>query len=274
VAVIQVRPAEALVKPGEAVQFAAMAFDREGRFLRPVEVEWSCKTPGGSIGKDGTFRAGKAGAIGEVAAKRQEAGGAARVRVVSELPIAEDFESCPEGDVIGWWIGASKTKYAVETVGGSKALKKIANDRGPIFNRSHAFITPPIQPGYTVQADVMAAKQGRRVGDVGLVNDRYVLEIIGNPPRLRIVSWVPAPRFEKRIDFRGEPGRWFTMKLRVDVEGGQAHVRGKVWPRGEAEPPAWTVEGIDPQPNLEGAAGLYANSTAPLYFDNVRVWRD
>ena len=118
----------------------------------------------------------------------------------------------------------SKTKYALETVDGSKALKKIADQRGPIFNRSHVFITPPLKPGYTIRADVMGVEEEQRRGDVGLINDRYTLEMFGATGRLRVVSWIPGPRFEKAIDFPTSPGRWYTMILRVDLEGSQSHV--------------------------------------------------
>jgi hypothetical protein len=195
------------------------------------------------------------------------------VRIAAELPIAEDFESYEGEKLPGSWIGVSKIKYAIQAVGGSKTLKKVSDDRGPIFNRSHVFITPPIKPGYTVEADVMGVQQAGQRGDVGLVNDRYVLEIFGGAQRLRVVSWVPGPRFEKRTDFPWAADRWYRLKLRVDVEDGQAHLRAKAWPRDEAEPTDWTIEAVDPQPNLEGSAGLYANSSAPVYFDNVRIYR-
>ena len=87
------------------------------------------------------------------------------------------------------------------------------------------------------------------------------------------MSWVPGPRFEKRMDFSWEADRWYRIKFRVDLEGGMAHVRAKVWPREEAEPETWTLEAEDPQPNLRGSAGIYAYSMTPLYYDNVRIYR-
>ena len=95
-----------------------------------------------------------------------------------ELPISEDFESYKDGDVVPWWIGVSKAKYSIETLDGNKVLKKLKTDKGPVFDRSHAYITPPIPAGYTVEADGMGVKEGKMGfrGDVGLVNDRYVLE--------------------------------------------------------------------------------------------------
>ncbi len=275
-ALIQVRPAEVLLQPGETVQFQAIGFDNLGRRLKAIQAEWSFGGKSGTVAADGKFQAaaGGAGSIGEVVARHGNLSGSARVRIVPELPIAEDFESPPGGNMPGWWIGVSKMKYAIENVGGSMALKKIADERGPIFNRSHVFITPPLKPGYTVQADVMGTQERQRRGDVGVINDRYTLELFGNLQRLRVVSWVPGPRFEKRVDFPWQPGRWYTMKLRVDLEGGEAHLRAKAWPRDQAEPVPWTLEAVDPQPNLEGSAGLYANSMAPVYFDNVRVYRE
>ena len=84
-------------------------------------------------------------------------------------------------------------------------MKKLHDDKGPIFNRSLAFITPPIPAGYTVEADVMGVKEGRRRGDVGVVNSRYVLELYGSGKKLRVMSWIPGPRFEKQIEFPWAP---------------------------------------------------------------------
>ena len=131
--------------------------------------------------------------------------GTARVRVVPDLPISEDFESYKDGDIVGWWAGVSKAKYVVETLDGSKVLKKISNDMGPVLNRSLAFITPPIAAGYTVEADVRGARRnghGAVVrGDAGVVNARYVLELIENGTKLagRFLGARPAIRESRSI---------------------------------------------------------------------------
>lgn len=275
-ALVQVRPCEILVKPGETARFRAVAFDDRGHELGPVEAQWSCDASDGSIDSQGQYQApSTGGGTGIVIASVGDLRGTARVRFVPELPIAEDFESAADAQTLDWWIGVSKAKFAVESVEGSKALKKTADARGPMFNRVQVYITPPLEPGYTVQADVRGEQKGRQRGDVGLVNARYRLEMFGRTKRLRIVSWVPGPRFETKLDgFTWDPDRWYTIKFRVDVAEGKGLVRCKVWPRGDAEPEQWTLEGTDPQPNLEGSAGLYAYSMAPLYFDNVRVYRD
>lgn len=273
-AVLQVRPAEVVLAPGAKMRFEAVAFDKHGRKIGPVEAAWTYGGKGSTVAADGAFQAGHKGSIGEVTAKAGALSGTARVRIVPPLPISEDFESYQGESLVGWWVGVSKGKYAIETLDGSRVLKKISDDRGPIFNRSHVFITPPLPTGYTVEADVLGDKKGDFRGEVGLINARYVLEINGMLQRLRVMSWIPGPRFEKKMDFNFEPNRWYRLKFEVQLAGNEARVKGKVWPRDQAEPAAWTLEAVDPQPNREGSPGLYANSTlAPLYFDNVKIYR-
>jgi len=273
-ALIQVQPCEVLAKPGEKIQFRAAAFDAEGRSLDPIDVHWSYSGPGASLGDAGRLTVGQGtGSIGSVAAQHGDLTATARVRIVPDLPVAEDFDAYEEGNLLNWWIGVSKAKHAIATVEGSKALKKLADSRGPKFNRSRVYITPPLKTGYTVQADVRGEQVKRRRGDVGLINSRYRLEMYGRVKRLRVISWVPGPRFEERVEYAWDPDRWYTVKFRVDLEDNQARVRVKVWPRDEAESESWMLDALDPQPNLEGSAGLYAYSMAPVYYDNVRVYR-
>ena len=272
-ATLAIRPAEVLLRPGESVKFQVLAYDRHGELIGPVEAK--CSFPKlGTADAQGQFTAGKRGGIGEVRAELGKLVATARVRVVPDLPISEDFESFKDGDIIGWWEGVSKAKHAIETFEGSKVLKKLHDDKGPILNRSLAYITPPIPAGYTVEADVMGIKEGRRRGDVGVVNARYVFELYGGGKKLRVVSWVPGPRFEEQMEFPWAPDTWYHMKFKVEIVDNQGKIYAKVWPRNEAEPKAWTIEATDPQPNYEGSAGIYANSTmAPLYLDNIKVYR-
>ncbi len=272
--VLQIRPCEVLLAPGDKISFKAVGFDNTRRPLGQQDADWSFAGPVGEINEQGQFLAkAEKGGIGVVTARRGDLVATARVRVVPPLPIEEDFEAYPEDDMISWWIGVSKTKFALASVDGSKVLKKLADDKGPIFNRVHAYITAPLPAGYTVQADLMGDQVGRRRGDVGLVNSGYRLELFGRTKRARVVSWVPAPRFEKEIDFDWEPGRWYTARFQVVAEGETARLLAKIWPRGESEPAEWTIEAVDPQPNREGSAGIYAYSMAPVYYDNVKISR-
>ena len=112
--------------------------------------------------------------------------------------------------------------------------------------------------------------------DIGLIAQRYTLDLMGAYQKLQIRSWVPVMRMAKSVDFSWQPDVWYRMKFRVGVEeidGEQrAILRGKVWPRDQAEPEAWTIEAMDESPNLSGSPGLYGNAKdAELHLDNIRV---
>ena len=75
----------------------------------------------------------------------------------------------------------------------------------------------------------------------------------------------------QRFPFAWEPNVWYTLKLRVDTDDERALIRGKIWPRDEAEPDDWTVTVEDPEPVREGSPGLIGYSPIDIYYDNVRV---
>ena len=288
-ATLVLRPAEALLRPGQTAKFKVIAYDKHGERIGPVDA--SCYFPKklGTLDDQGVFTAGKKGGIGVVRAEISSPGGkvvgTARLRIVPELPISEDFESYKDGDIVPWWAGVSKLKYVVETLDGSKVLKKISNDMGPVFNNSIAYITPPIPAGYTVEADVRgvqmtidgAAGPVIKRGDAGVVNSRYVLQLCEKGTKLQVYSWLPVLRFNKEVAFKWQPDKWDRLKLKVEVVGGEGKIYATAWPRDEAEPKEWTIEGTDPLPNTEGAAGIVAVSDeqtkAQVYFDNVKVYR-
>jgi hypothetical protein len=77
----------------------------------------------------------------------------------------------------------------------------------------------------------------------------------------------------KSVPFSWKPNVWYTLKFRAAVENGKGVLRGKVWPRGEAEPKDWMVEAVDESPNLIGSPGLFGNAqTAECFIDNVKIW--
>jgi hypothetical protein len=52
-------------------------------------------------------------------------------------------------------------------------------------------------------------------------------------------------------------------------------LRGKVWPRDQQEPEAWTVEAVDQSPNRSGSPGLFGNAKdAEIYLDNLQVYEN
>ena len=51
------------------------------------------------------------------------------------------------------------------------------------------------------------------------------------------------------------------MKFRAETQGDKATLKGKVWPRDEKEPDAWTIEVTDDVPNLVGSPGLFGDTS-------------
>ena len=110
--------------------------------------------------------------------------------------------------------------------------------------------------------------------DMGLVAQRYTLDLMGAAQQLQLRSWPPqvATHFSKTIPFAWEAGRWYTLKLEARTSGAAAVLRGKVWPRGEPEPDAWTIEATHAAGNLRGSPGFFGNSKdSEIAIDNVTV---
>ena len=126
--------------------------------------------------------------------------------------------------------------------------------------------------GYTIQADMKSGKNRRNRADMGLIAQRYTLDLMGNHQRLQVRSWAADLRMAKTVDFAWDIDVWYTVKMQVEIVDGKALVRGKVWPRGNPEPAAWSIEAADPLPNRMGSPGLYGYSAADIYYDNVKVW--
>src|SRR4029077_4059440 len=128
---------------------------------------------------------------------------------------------------------------------------KLSTNASPLFARAHAFIGKPDLTEYTIQADVLGTQKGSDLRDMGISANRYILVLKGNDQQLKIISWesTPNPRVDKGGERSWKPEVWYRMKLRVDVRGDKALVRGKVWERDEKEPEAWSVEFEDPVPN-------------------------
>jgi hypothetical protein len=138
--------------------------------------------------------------------------------------------------------------------------------------RSRAWLGHSDMSNYTILADVRGEIANGKMPDIGLTAQGYALDLQGANQKLEIRTWVPQRRIAQAVDFPWKPAVWYTMKFRAAIEGGTAVLRGKVWPRGEAEPTEWTVEAEDPSPNLSGSPGLYGNAKdAEIFLDNIEV---
>lgn len=272
VAQVQVSPVEAIAVSGKATTFTASVFNAKGQKLAtPKSVKYSVEGAG-SIDEAGKFSAPAADA-GHVAAKiTAEVEGikspVARVRVLPALPWKFDIS---DKQVPITWIGA-RNRHQVREVDGDPALVKITTI--PKGTRSQLWMGQPELHDYTIQADFKASIVNGKTADTGLINQRYTLALMGAKQQLQVRSWVSRVelRFAKTIKFAWEANKWYTMKLQSENKDDRVVLRGKVWPKGEAEPSDWTIEAADLTPNKYGSPGVFGNaSDAEIFIDNISV---
>ena len=233
------------------------------------------------------------------------------------LPWQFDFEDItlepnpkggpPKGEPPLPWIGM-RYRHAVRMVDGSKCLVKVTTI--PKGTRSQGWIGPVDLHDYSITADLRAQETGvepakasaaspaggsdadafakafgnpaalekARLPDMGLIAQRYTLDLMGASQQLQIRSWPPqvATYFAKTIPFSWEAGRWYTMKLEartaISKAARSAHLRGKVWPRGDKEPVNWTIEATHAAGNMQGSPGFFGNSKdSEISIDNISI---
>ncbi len=266
-------PAEVGSKPGETTRFRVLAFDAAGNPVAGPAVTWTLQGLSGAVEADGRFTADAARGtqLGQVVASGGGLTASARVRVVAQPPYREGFDAVAAGQRPPYFLSGAVRFEVAETADG-KVLKKGPSPEG--IHRHRTFLGAPDWSDYTVQADLMAERVGRKVGDVGLINSGYTVDLMGGHQQIQVRSWDSELRASKEVPFSWEPGTWYTLKVSVRTEAGKGVVRAKAWPRGQPEPAAWTLVAEDPLPIERGSPGLYGYSPAPVYFDNVEVTRN
>jgi len=266
IATIQLYPFETTVTEAGEVAYELHAFDKNGRFIKKLDPKLEPQADLKGVSVDGAklvvSESTPLGA-GYLAAKHGELTAKARIRVFPKLPWKFDFN---DGQRLPGWV--NNIVLAPASIGDEKALLKGVGKGRP---SSSVWIGPSTMKDYTIQADVFMTEQNRRLPSIGVTANRYSFIIKGNTLKLSLQSWPAHLRMAKEVRFRSDPDVWYTMKMRVDTKEDGAHVRGKLWKRGEAEPEAWTLETIDPHANLNGSPGLYNYALAESYFDNVII---
>jgi outer membrane protein assembly factor BamB len=281
-AALLVTPTELILKPGQSIALAIRTFDANGNATGSAapQATWTLENLKGTF-QNGTFTADpKSGAqAGLVKAAVGSVSGAARIRVVPDLPWTFDFE---DGSAVppAHWINATG-KFAVRDLDGSKVLVKLAENDFAFAKRCRPFFGGPDHSDYTTQADVRGLERRRQRGDIGIVAQRYELMLSGVHERLELQPWQPETERTARVAFPWKADTWYVMKLEVQSMGaGNVRARGKVWQKGQPEPAAWTIERIDPIGNLKGAPGLYADAPSrtgggsEIYYDNIQVYKN
>jgi len=269
-ALVQVVPAELLMRPGEKQQLTVRLFNSRGQLLKESPAAFTVQGAG-EIGASGEFTVPAAlpPTASIVTAKVGELSGRSRIRIVPPLPWKFDFEGLTDAPLP--WVGIRYRHVARQMEGGTVLTKITTIPKG---TKSRGSFGPSDLADYTTQADIKIAAAGNgKLPTAGIIAQGYTLEISGESHWLKLFSWGSHDkRTFKEIAFDPEPNVWYTLKLRAANVDGKAQLQGKLWKRGEPEPEAWTIEMVDPVPNTHGAPGMSGDSTnAEVYFDNVSV---
>jgi len=317
---VQVVPAEAQIAAGGTMPLTVRLYDAAGRFVKESPAEFATTAGSVSKDGVYTAPAtGHAAAIVTAKVGGLEGRSRIRSMPplpwtfdFEEIPLAADPKTgVVKGEPPLPWIGM-RYRHVVRTIDGSKCLVKVTTI--PKGTRSQGWIGPIALHDYMIRADFRAQETGvekpgspasdtaktaatdadafakafgnpaalekARMPDMGLVAQRYTLDLMGASQQLQLRSWPPqvATYFSKTIPFAWEAGRWYTMKLEARTHVATSDMdeyvvlRGKVWPRGEPEPATWTIEGVHEAGNRQGSPGFFGNSKdSEIYIDNVSV---
>jgi outer membrane protein assembly factor BamB len=311
---VQVVPAEAQIAAGASLTLQVRLYDAAGRFVKESAAEFSATAGSVGASGIYTAPADKhAAAIVTAKVGGLEGKARVRSMPplpwkfdFEEIPLAADPKTgVVKGEPPLPWIGM-RYRHVVREVDGSKCLVKVTTI--PKGTRSQGWIGPIDLHDYSIQADFRAQETGvdkpgspasdappsadtdadafskafgtaaalekARMPDMGLIAQRYTLDLMGAAQQLQVRSWPPqvATHFSKTIPFAWEAGRWYTVKFEARTRDGNAHLRGKVWPRGGPEPDAWTIDAVHESGNLQGSPGFFGNSKdSEIAIDNVIV---
>ena len=269
---VQIVPTESLIKPGESIELKVHVFNSIGQALPdPTDVQFSVKGAGKVDGNQFTADSNAAHTAAVITATVGEVSGSARVRIVPPLPWKFTFDDLNDPPLS--WVGA-RYRHIIRDIDGSPALTKITTI--PKGARSRAWMGPSDLSQYTIAADVRGKRMSQQLGDIGLTNQGYVLDLMGESQQLQIRTWSAQLRMAETIKFPWREDTWYRMKFQSELEGegssAVAVLRGKVWPKDEAEPKEWTITARDESPNKAASPGLYGNAkVAEIYYDNIEV---
>ncbi|MBI3922942.1 MAG: PQQ-binding-like beta-propeller repeat protein [Armatimonadetes bacterium] len=291
---LQVVPSEVLLRPGQKATLSVYAVDANGDRVRKLKAAtWKKFIPptakvrsemDADFNEKGELVANPLAKIsaGAFEASVDELRGYLRGRVLPDLPYREDFESfqlteqhaTEKGIKFAYpplpWIGG-RFKWEVRDLGGNKVLTKTIDNI--FFQRAFTFLGHPDMHDYTVEADVRSEGNRRNMSLVGVINQRYVINLVGNQQELEVVS--NQERIKVGVPFKWSPDTWYHLKSRVDLApDGSGIVRAKAWKKGDPEPEAWTIEVPHKHAHTCGSPGVYGfalQSQFRVFIDNIVV---
>ncbi len=303
---LQVIPAEVFLNPGETHPLRVRALDAKGYTVQesvdPKGLKWEPFVPptalvkakmNATVNDAAQLTAEKLNepSAGQFQASQGDLKGYIKGRILPGLPFMQDFEkyelnqdtSKPPPPAVPNAVepptpfaypplpwNAARFKWEIRDKDGNKALVKTIDDMR--LQRGMIFINRPDLSNYTVEADVMSEGNKRKMSEVGIIVQRYLVVLQGNAQRLEITS--NQELFRKDMPFKWSPNEWYHIKARVDAnKDGSGVIRAKVWKKADPEPEAWTLEAPHTHLNEEGSPGLFGfvPQAQRAWIDNVKV---
>ncbi|MBC8003387.1 MAG: PQQ-binding-like beta-propeller repeat protein [Opitutaceae bacterium] len=300
---LQIIPSEVLLHNGQSASFRINSLDANGLTVEenidPKLIKWESFIPPTALVKatmKGAFDASgqlvaaadPVPSAGQFQATYNGLKGYIKGRVLAGLPLKEDFESFELSNTTTNsiepatafaypplpWIGA-RFKFEVRDKDGTKVMTKTVDNK--FFQRATVFIGDPDLKNYTIQADMMSEGNRRKMSEVGLVCQHYLIVLKGNDQKLEVNSNLErlrVPAVDGASNFKWSPNVWYTLKARVDTKpDGTGVVKAKAWKRDEPEPEQWTIEVPHQTAHQSGSPGLFGFSPQDMrvFIDNVTV---
>ncbi|MBT7867603.1 MAG: PQQ-like beta-propeller repeat protein, partial [Opitutales bacterium] len=282
IAALQVVPAEIALIQGQSVDFTVWGLNAVGQRVKRISgASWDTGSLGASLkGNSLTVAKDARHAAGVIKASANGLTTAIRARIVAGPSYSEDFESFELtnknhlGEAVSFppstWLGA-RVKWSVVEREGEKVITNVLDI--VIKQRTTNFVGHHDMSDYTFTADVLTDGNRRILSSIGLVNQRYLIALVGNWRILEVSS--NHDRLKQSVPFNVKANTWYTLKTKVKDNGdGSGVVMAKAWIRGEAEPDAWTIEVPVDKLHPKGAPAIYALSPQAqkrVYLDNLKI---
>ena len=294
---LQIVPSEFALSAGKKMNFRVFAQDEAGRRIKQLGEglnweKWIPPTAKVKTELDANLSSEGPGwlyasedavlSAGAIRVTYEGLSAVARGRINPAFPYEEDFEQGYElnqvaSDGISFaypplpWLGA-RMRWQIQELDGERVAGNTL-DR-VLFQRAINFIGSWKSQNYIVEMDVKVDGNRRIKSTIGAINQRYIFALVGNANKLEVFS--NYDRFTRSVPFPVEANVWYRLKTQVDLnKDGSGLLRAKVWPRGQPEPEAWTLEELHDKAHQRGAPGVYAlspQSQKKVYFDNLSVY--
>ncbi len=282
IAALQVVPAEIALMQGQSVDFTVWGLNAVGQRIKKLDkVEWDTGPLAAKVsGKTLTVNRDAPYAAGMIKATANGVSTSIRGRVVAGPSYSEDFESFElnSKNYLGeaasfppsFWLGA-RVKWSVVEREGEKVVANVLDS--VIKQRTMNFVGHHDLSNYTFSADVLTDGNRRIMSSIGLVNQRYLITLVGNWRILEVSS--NHDRLKESVPFNVKANTWYRLKTTIqDNRDGTGVVKAKAWVRGEPEPDAWTIEVPVDKLHPKGAPAIFALSPQAqkrVFIDNLEI---